>query len=66
MLYCRNLFGSKLPLNEFQRQDMLNNLMQELTMDELSAEVKQDLEETPQKKRKRGLNELSENPDRMC
>jgi spore germination protein YaaH len=50
---------STLPLNEYQRQDLLNNLIAELVMDESSEDVKRDLEETPQKKRKR----LSNNPE---
>jgi hypothetical protein len=51
---------SKLPLNEFQRRDMLSKLIQEMTtMDDTSEDTKSALEETPQKKRKR----LSDNPE---
>jgi hypothetical protein len=55
---------SRLPLNEFQRRDMLSNLIQEMTTPE---DTKSALEETPQKKRKRGPpNEQSENPGHTC
>jgi hypothetical protein len=51
---------AKLPLNEMQRQDLLSNLIQEMTtMDDTSEDTKSALEETPQKKRKR----LSNNPE---
>jgi hypothetical protein len=59
---------AKLPLNDFQRRDMLSNLIQEMTtMDESSGDTKSALEETPQKKRKRAPpNEQCENLHRMC
>jgi hypothetical protein len=61
----QELVWSKLPINEFQRQDMLNNLIQELAMDASVAEVKHNLENAPQKKRRRS-NEQSENQDHNC
>jgi hypothetical protein len=58
---------SKLPLNEYQRQDLLNNLIAELAMDESSEDIQSVLQETPQKKRKRGPPiEQSESPNHMC
>jgi hypothetical protein len=59
MLCDTNSRHHYLALNEYQRQDLLNNLIAELAMDESSEDIKQDLEETHQKKRKR----LSNNPE---
>jgi hypothetical protein len=54
----QQLVWSKLPLNEFQRQDLLNDLISDV---HVPMESKEDIEVTSQaiKKRKRGLNEQS-------
>jgi hypothetical protein len=51
--FMQELVWSRLPLNEFQRQDLLNNLLTEM---HLPVESNEDLEMTSQviKKRKRG------------
>jgi hypothetical protein len=62
----QELVWSNLPLNAFQRQDLLNDLMTEM---HVPMESKEDIELTSQaiKKRKRGSpTEQSENPNHMC
>jgi hypothetical protein len=62
----QELVWSKLPLNEFQRQDLLNDLATEM---HAPMESKEDLEMTSQviKKRKRGhAIEQSESSNHMC
>jgi hypothetical protein len=62
----QELVWSKLPLNEFQRQDLLNDLMTEM---HVPTESKEDIELTSQaiKKRKRGSPiEQSESSHHMC
>jgi hypothetical protein len=61
----QELVWAKLPLNEFQRQDMLKNLIQELAMDKSASEVKQNLEKVPQKKRRRAT-EQCESQNHTC
>jgi hypothetical protein len=63
----QELVWSKLPLNEFQRQDLLNNLVQDLEMDRNAEDNKSTLQHTPPKKRKkRELSEQSGSQDHMC
>ncbi len=61
----QELVWSKLPVNEFQRQDLLKDLMTE--MHHLPMESNEDLEMTSQviKKRKRTI-EQSESPNHIC
>jgi hypothetical protein len=62
----QELVWAKLPLNEMQRQDLLNNLVAELSMDTSPDDSKQTLEMNSQiiKKRKR-TNEQCENLHHM-
>ena len=62
----QEMVWSKLPLNEFQRQDLLNDVMSEI---HVPMESKEEIEMTSQviKKRKRGPPiEQYENQDHSC
>jgi hypothetical protein len=63
----QELVWSKLPLNEFQRQDMLNNIIQDLEIDKYTEQINSELEVMPLKKRKKGeISEQSESSNHMC
>ena len=57
---------NKLPLNQYQRNDMLQSLLTEVQTSQDEMDTVSDESSEQPKKRKREFNEQSETPAHMC